>query len=75
VPFATIGYHTITALATLAAIFKNKFKKLLAPEIIESPIKAAENKRPAVLIQPVLTSPGKHNYHTRSQTEKKSYKL
>jgi hypothetical protein len=50
VPFATIGDDTITALTTLAAIFKNTFKKHLAPEIIESIIKAAENKRPSVLI-------------------------
>jgi hypothetical protein len=57
------------ALTTLAAIFKNKLKKPLAPEIMESPVKAAENKRPEVLIHPVLTSPVKHNYHTRSQTE------
>jgi hypothetical protein len=69
VPFVTIGYTTITALATLAAIFKSKFKNLLSPEITESPIKAAENKRPSALIQPFITSPVKHNYHTRYQTE------
>jgi hypothetical protein len=69
VPFSTIGDETITALTTLAAIFKNKFKKPLAPVIIESPIKAAANKHPAVLIQPIITSPTKHNYHTVSHTE------
>jgi hypothetical protein len=69
VPSATIGDDTITALAQLAAIFKNKFKKPLAPEITESPIKAAENKRPAALIQQVLTYPVKHNYQTRLQTQ------
>jgi hypothetical protein len=69
VHFATIGDATITALTTVAAMFKNKLKKPSALEIIESPIKAAENKRPAVLIQPVIASPVKHNYHTRSQTE------
>jgi hypothetical protein len=42
VPFSTIGDETITALTTLEAILKNKFKKPLAPVIIESPIKAAE---------------------------------
>jgi hypothetical protein len=42
VPFATIEDDTITALTTVAAILKNKFKKPLAPEIKESPIKAAE---------------------------------
>jgi hypothetical protein len=69
VPFPTIGDDTITALTSLGEIFKNKFQKPLAPEIIDSPIKAAENKRPAVLLQLVITSPFKHNYHTRSQTE------
>jgi hypothetical protein len=68
-PFSTIGDETITALTTLAAILKKKFKKPLAPVIIESPIKAAENKHPAVLIQPIIASPTKNNYHTRSQTE------
>jgi hypothetical protein len=67
VPFSTIGDGTITALTTLEAIFKKMFKKPLAPEIIESPIKAAESKRPSVLIQPVITSPVKQNFHTRSQ--------
>jgi hypothetical protein len=69
VPFNTDGYDTIKALTTLAAIFKNKCNKPPAPELIDSPIKAAENKRPAVLIQTVLKSPVKHTYQTRSQTE------
>jgi hypothetical protein len=69
VPFSTTGDEKITALTTLLAIFKNKFKKPLAPVIIDSPIKAAENNRPTVLIQPVITSPTKHNYQTISQTE------
>jgi hypothetical protein len=69
VTFATIGDETITAPTTLAAILKNKFKKPLALEIIESPIRAAENKHPTVLIQQMTTSPVKHNYHTRSKTE------
>jgi hypothetical protein len=41
IPFSTIGDDKITALTTLAAIFKNKFKKPLAPVIIDSLIKAA----------------------------------
>jgi hypothetical protein len=41
VPFSTIGDEKITALTTLAAIFKNKFNRPLAPVIIDSPIKAA----------------------------------
>jgi hypothetical protein len=69
VTFSTIGDDTIMALTTLAAIFKNKYKKPPAPVIIDSPIEAAENKRPVVLIQPVIISPVKHNYQTRSQTE------
>jgi hypothetical protein len=67
--FNTVGYDTITALTTLSAIFKNNYNKPPAPEPIDSPIKATENKRPGVLIQPVLTSPVKHTYQTRSQTE------
>jgi hypothetical protein len=62
VTFNTVGDDTIKALTTLAAIFKMKYNKPPAPELIDSPIKAAENKRPAVLIQPVLASPVKHTY-------------
>jgi hypothetical protein len=68
VPFNTVEDDTISALTTLAAIFKRKYNKSPAQHLIDSPIKAAENKRPAVLVQPVLTSPTKHNYQTRSQT-------
>jgi hypothetical protein len=49
--------------------FQKKYNKTPAPDLIDSPIKAAENKHPAVLIQPVLTSPIKHTYQTRSQKE------
>jgi hypothetical protein len=69
VTFYTIGDEKITRLTILAVIFRNKYNKPPASEIIDSPIKAAENKRPAVLIQPVLACPVKHNYQTRSQTE------
>jgi hypothetical protein len=69
VPFDTLGDDAIAAITTLASIFKNKFKNPLAPESIDSPIKAAENKHPSVLNQPIITSPSKYNYHTRSQTE------
>jgi hypothetical protein len=41
VPFAIIGDETIMALTTLATIFKNKFKKPLAPEAPSFPLKAA----------------------------------
>jgi hypothetical protein len=66
VPFNTVGEDTIMALTTLANIFKNNYNKPPAPELIDSPIKAAENKCPAVLIQPVRTSPIKNTYQTRS---------
>jgi hypothetical protein len=66
-PFAKVGDDTITALSQLAAIFKNNFQKPLAPELVQAPIQAAENKQPAALAQPILTSPMKHNYQTRSQ--------
>jgi hypothetical protein len=46
VTFSKIRNDTITAIITLVAIFKNKYKKPSAPVIIDSPIKAAENKRP-----------------------------
>jgi hypothetical protein len=67
VPLSQVGYDTITALAQLATIFKNKFQKPSAPELIQAPLKAAENKQPAALAQPILTSPMQHNYQTRSQ--------
>jgi hypothetical protein len=62
VPFAQVGDDTITALTQLAAIFKNKFQKSKAPELTQPPLKAAENKRPAALTQPTLTSPMQHKY-------------
>jgi hypothetical protein len=65
-PFATVGDDTITALSKLATNLKNKFQKPLAPELVQSPVMAAENKQPAALVQPILTSPMKHNYQTRS---------
>jgi hypothetical protein len=68
-PFNIVGDYAITALKTLTAIFKRNYNKTPAPDLIDSPIKAAENKRPAVLIQPMLTSPIKHTYQTRSQKE------
>jgi hypothetical protein len=67
VPLATVGNDTITALSQLAANFKNKFQKPLAPELVQAPIKAAENKQPAALVQPILTSLLKQNYQTMSQ--------
>jgi hypothetical protein len=57
----------ITALALVATIFKNKFQKPTAPELIQAPLKAAENKQPAALAHPILTSPMQHKCQTRSQ--------
>jgi hypothetical protein len=48
VHFNTVGDDTISALITLAAIFKRKYNKIPAQHLIDSPLKAAENKRPAV---------------------------
>jgi hypothetical protein len=69
VPFNSVGYDTLSALTTLAAIFKRNYNKTPAPHLIDSPIKAAENKCPAVLIQPELTSPIKKMYQKISQTQ------
>jgi hypothetical protein len=65
VPFTTIGDDTITALYQLASIFRNKFQKPSAPELLQAPVKAAENKQPSALAQPILITPMKHNYQTR----------
>jgi hypothetical protein len=50
----------------LAAIFKNNFRKITALGLIQAPLKAAENKQPAALAHPILTSPMKHKYQTSS---------
>jgi hypothetical protein len=68
VPFAHFGDATIAALTQLAEIFKNKFQKVKAPEHSNAPIKAAKNKIPAVMAQPILTSSMQHKHQTRSQT-------
>jgi hypothetical protein len=67
VPFAHVRYDTITALTQMAKIFKNKFQKPKSPELTHSPIKSAENKRPSILTQLVITSPMQHPYQTRSR--------
>jgi hypothetical protein len=54
VPFAQVGDDTITALAQLATIFKNKFQKPSAPELIQASLKASENKQPTSLAHPIL---------------------
>jgi hypothetical protein len=67
VPFSQVGNDTITALAQLATISKNKFQKPSVPELMQAPLKAAENKQPAELAQRTLTYPMHHNYQTMSQ--------
>jgi hypothetical protein len=66
VPFKKVGDDTFTALSQLTTIFKNKFQKPLALELVQAPVKAAENKQPSSLVQPILTYPMKHNYQNRS---------
>jgi hypothetical protein len=68
VPFAHVWDDTITALTQLAKIFRNKFQKPKSPELTHSPTKAAKNKRPVASTQPLLTSPMRHKYQTRSQS-------
>jgi hypothetical protein len=41
----------------LATIFKNKFQKSAALELIQAPHKATLKKHPAALAKPILTSP------------------
>jgi hypothetical protein len=60
--FATIGYHTITALATLSEIFIRKFTKPEATNIPPSPQKTATNKQQDSELQPVITSPIRCNH-------------
>jgi hypothetical protein len=57
VPFAQLGDDTIAALTKLAEFFKNKFQKVQAPGLSNAPAKAAENKKPAVLSQPIKPLP------------------
>jgi hypothetical protein len=67
VSFAQAVHDTITSLALLATIFKNNFQEPTMPKLIQAPLKAAENKQPEALAQPILTSPMQHTYQTRSQ--------
>jgi hypothetical protein len=64
IPFATIGYDTISALATLAEVFTRKFKKVDDQNIQTAPQKAAAIKQPALQAHPIITSPIKRNYQT-----------
>jgi hypothetical protein len=68
VPFATIGYDTITALATLSEIFTRKFAKLEANNVPPSPQENVSNKRQGSELQPVITSQIKHYHQPRTET-------
>ena len=67
--FETIVDDSITALTKLAAIF-TKINNPPVQATTTSP-KAAENKHPEALAQPVLTSPVKHKHQTKLQTRNK----
>jgi hypothetical protein len=68
VPFSHIGDDTITALTTLAQIFKNSFQKVHVPGLQNAPATAAERTIPAGSSNPFLASPMPQRYQTRSQT-------
>jgi hypothetical protein len=57
VPFSHIGDDTITALTTLAEIFKNKFQKVRIPGLPTAPAKVAERTFPTESSNPILASP------------------
>jgi hypothetical protein len=68
VPLSHIGDDTITALAMLAEIFKNKFQKVQTQGLPTAPAKVAERTFPAESSNPILASPIPPWYQTRSQT-------
>jgi hypothetical protein len=57
VPFYHIGDDTITALTTLAKIFKNKFQKVHIPGLPTAPAKVAKRTFPAKPTNPILAPP------------------
>jgi hypothetical protein len=69
VHFATIGDDTISYLVTLEDFFTRKFKKTVAPETPQAPVKAAENKQPEALVQPKLKSLLKSQFKTILHTQ------
>jgi hypothetical protein len=76
VPFATFGDATITALAQLETLFKNKFPNPVAPEISQASNKSAENKQPAALIhqRSIITKPD-HKTKSAQQLQPTSLSL
>jgi hypothetical protein len=67
VPLSHIWDDTITALTTLADIFKNKFQKVQIPRHPTAPAKVAERTFPAQSSNPILASPMRPQRQTRSQ--------
>jgi hypothetical protein len=55
VPFAHVGYDTITALTPLEEIFKNKFQKLKSPELLIPQVRPAHKYpiSPCEMIHPL----------------------
>jgi hypothetical protein len=53
VPFSHIGDDTITAITTLAKIFKNKFQKVQIPGLPTAPAKVADSTFPAKSSNPI----------------------
>jgi hypothetical protein len=68
VPFSHIGDDTITALTTLAEIFKNNFQKVQTQGLPTVPAKVAERIFTAESSNAILASPIPPSYQTRSQT-------
>jgi hypothetical protein len=59
----------MTALTTLAEIFKNKFQKAQITGLLTAPAKVAERTFPAESSNPILDSPVPLPRQTRSQTK------
>jgi hypothetical protein len=68
VTFSHIGDDTITALTTLAEIFKNKFQTVHFPDLPAAPAKVAERTFPAKSSNPILASSTPPQRQTGSQT-------
>jgi hypothetical protein len=68
VPFTHIGDDTISALTTLAEIFKLKFQKVHTPDLSAAPAKVTQRTCLAETSNPLLASPMPPPHQTRSQT-------
>jgi hypothetical protein len=68
VPFTHVGDDTISALTTLAEIFKLKFQKVHIPELTAAPAKFTQRTGLAESSNPILASPMPPPRQTISQT-------